>query len=578
MSAPGVFVPGTFSQAGRATAFEVENLANQLKLDAEDADDDKKPKPKPAPKISNLKARLLKFQKGSNSDKSAEELKARTPGGELARAIQGKLLADKEEDIQKVIQDASKNQETPKAEQISIPFNREGKDGNYASKFTAMHDIGALNHRNEQHPDPVWYQIRHDSVLDRPPAWDFHLRRKNRPLPKPEDLDASPVSFMTGLDLDDKDAIQALTSRQRAQLKEAMGLSQEKPKLAGTMSLNSERGPLAKVGRNHVLGHEVSCAEDSDLLDQDIKGYPKLRYPRWNFDAPEGRKPLITADSLGEPGKYDVNLDCVKQVPKSGIGFGKALPRSVCVSTMGYSAPPAALHPEEKRTRGILPDRSMGKNAVRHRITHVNDFDREMARPPLLTGAAQMFHDENDPAACEAVLKREMSFDATTADIAVTHRRDIAPKYNKMLGRGRDAVQGNRALSTDVGVRGSVGLGFVETTSMMEHSIEQREARHARGGRENPNQGPQFDYRTVNVHTSATEKLGRGRPLVSGVGISSKPSPLLRKDHPMLTTPFKRSASLPGFDSRSKFGGTRVLANSRSSIAIPGWSPEEIDD
>merc|ERR1719409_1210577 len=222
---------------------------------------------------------------------------------------------------------------------------------------------------------------------------------------------------MTGLDLDDKDSIQALTARQRAMLRDATGQPHvQKPKGGDpAMSSNSERGPLGKLGRVHVLAHEVSCAGDSDLLEQDIKGYPKLRYPCWDFEANAARKPLIPTDAMGEPGKYDYTLDCVRPVPKNGIGFGKALPRSVCVSTMGYSAPPAVLHPEEKRTRGILPDRSRGKDAVRHRITHVNDFDREMARPPLLTGAAQTFHDENDPAACEAVLKREMTFEAETA-------------------------------------------------------------------------------------------------------------------------------------------------------------------
>merc|ERR1719424_2466400 len=103
---------------------------------------------------------------------------------------------------------------------------------------------------------------------------------------------------------------------------------------------------------------------------------------------------------------------------------------------MGYSAPCAILHPEAKRTRGLLPDRSRGKDHVRNRITHVNDFDTELDRPPLLTGAAQVFHDENDPAACAAVHRRSMTYDADTADTYVTHRRDICPKYKTMLGRG----------------------------------------------------------------------------------------------------------------------------------------------
>jgi len=330
-----------------------------------------------------------------------------------------------------------------------------------------------------------------------------------------------------------------------------------------------------------VLANEVSCAGDSDLLDQDIKGYPKLRYPRWDFDASVPRGPLIKADSLGEPGKYDYSLDCIKGVPKNGIGFGKALPRSVCVSTMGYSAPCAVLHPEGKRTRGELPDRSRAKNAVRHRITHVNDFDKELPRPPLPVPQGSMYHDENDRAACEAVHCRLMTYDADVADVKVTHRRDIAPKYDRMLGRGRDAVQGNRALSSDLGVRGAVGLGFVETKSMVEHSVEQREARHADSAKGNANIGVNLHHTTYNVHTAITERLQRGRPLVRGSGLDAKPSSRIRATalgpHPILANAYKRTSSLPGFDARSKFGRTRVLAGSRSSSAIAGWAPDELD-
>jgi len=382
--------------------------------------------------------------------------------------------------------------------------------------------------------------------------------------------------------VDDPAAIEALTARQRTMLKAELGLNPEKSKPIGSMSLNSERGDLGKIGRVHVLGHEVSCAYDSDLLEQDIKGYPKLRYPRWDFEATSARGPLNKEDKtnpLGEPGKYEYDIGCIRQNPKEGIGFGKALPRSVCVSTMGYLAPQAGLHPDAIRTRSELPDRSHAKNSVRLRVTHVNDFDTEMPRPPLQGGAfgAQTFHDENDPAACKAVLQRENSYDADTADTYVTHRRDICPKYDKMIGRGRDAVQGLRALSSDLAVRGSVGLGFVETRSQVEHSIEQREARAADGSKSNPNIAPRFDHRTVNVHNNYTERMLRGRPLVQGTGFDAKRSPLQKTDNPILKNAFKRSPSLPGFDTRCKFGGTRVVARNRSSVAMPGWAPGDLD-
>jgi len=568
----GVYVPGTFSQTGRSTQSEIDGLKQQLNLED----------PCEGEKDAAKSSKTLKHSKSTVSGKGHEDIKPKTPGGELAKAIQAKLQTSQAEDGTRSKQ-AVHSPVEDKSERKTACFGSEGKEGNWASKFTATYDIGSINHRGEQHPPPVWYRVKHDSVINRPPVWDVTEHPKQVPRSKPEEDPSSlPLAFMTGLDLDDKEAIEGLTARQRGMLKDALGQPRlEKPKpLDGSMSLNTKRGPLGKIGRNHVLAHEVSCAGDSDLLDQDIKGYPKLRFPEWDFEANSARKPLIPTDAMGEPGKYDYSLDCVKAVPKNGIGFGKALPRSTCVSLMGYSAPIAALHPEEKRTRGLLPDRSRGKDAScsRHRIVLVNDFDTELPRPPLLTGAAQMFHDENNPEHDKLVHQRQMTYDASTSNIPVTSRRDIAPSYARMIGRGRDAVQGLRALSSDLAVRGSVGLGFVETTSMSKHSVVQVEARAARGGRENPDVGPNFDNRTVNVHNSTTEKMMRGRALVSGGGFDKKYSPLNRPEHPILTNAFKRSPSLPGFQSRSKFGGTRILARDRSYSAYDsGWSLAELD-
>jgi hypothetical protein len=571
MSNQGAFVPGLFSQAGRSTAFEIESLQNQLHLT--DGPDDEKHNT-PASPSSKAKAR----PKGAA--KSQDDLKPRTPGGELAKAIQAKLRVNDEDEkaVEKTAAQANVEEKTF----LTVAFSCQGKDGNYADKFTASYDFGSQNRSSEQRPENP-YKVKHQSVLVRNPEWDFREHPKALPVQKPEKRAHSPLAFMTGVDLEDKDAVAALqtslTARERSLLRDAMGLGKEKKELGTTMSLNSERGPLGKIGRSHhVIAQEVSFAYDSDLPEQDIKGYPKRRYPKWDFDAYEARKPLMKQDAMGEPGKYDVNLDSVKAIPKNVIGFGKALPRSVFVGNLGYIAPPAVLHPEEKRTRGLLPDRSRAKDNVRYRVTHVNDFDREMARPPLLTGASQDFHDVSDPAACEAVYQRGMTYDADTADIAVNHRRDFAPKYKRMLGRGREAVQGLRALSSDLAVRGSVGLGFVETESFARSTQEQRDAFALDGSKPNPNIAPRFDHRSVNVHNAITERIHRGAPLTKGSGLDVKQASLHQQDHPILKNAFKRGSSMPGFESRSKkYGGTRVLANSRSSTAISGWAPHELD-
>lgn len=343
------------------------------------------------------------------------------------------------------------------------------------------------------------------------------------------------------------------------------------------MSLNSERGPLGKIGRVHVMAHEVSCAYDGDLLDQDIKGYPKQRIPRWDFEANVARSQKPPGDQRMEPGKYFDKLDDSITKPRSGVGFGKALPRSQCVSLMGYSAPPAVLHPEEKRTRGLLPDRSAAKNAVRSRVTGVNDFEKELSRPPL-SQALPNYHDDKDPVAHARVWRQEMSYDADTSDHYVTHRRDICPTYHRMMGRGKDAVQGLRSISSDLAVRGSVGIGFKEIRNDLAHSIEQREGRHADGTKERMDKGPQLHLTTQHLHNRITEMTYRGAPLLKGFGENVKKPPQKQSliGNPMVDK-FKRSASLPGFTSSSKFGGTRVVAAQRSSIAIPGWSPLDLD-
>jgi hypothetical protein len=559
-----------FSQVGRSTAFDIESLKSQLFLEGIDeaeesgahADHDI-PSKAVASKKSKSKASL-------KSGDSQEGTNPRTPGGDLAKAIHEKLSSVEVE----VCRPVSASTTVPAS---TSAFTSQGTDGRWATKMGAMNDINAFGRRNETHPDPAWYKVKHDSVLHRPPAWNIGAGPKTKPRSTPPDgaIDTS-MSFLTGIDISQSEH---LTARQRAHAKMDLGITFEasEREKGSVMSLASGRGDLGKIGRNHVLGHETSCAYDSDLLEQDIKGYPKLRYPQWDFNAYAARKPLMSEDSLGEPGKYEPNLDSVKAVAKGNVELGKRLSRDQFVGLMGYIAPPAVLHPEDKRTRGLLPDRSTAKNSVRLRVTHVNDFDTELPRRPLLTGSAQIFHDENDPVASQAVYEREMSYVASIADIPATHRRDITVSYARMAGRGRDAVQGIRALSQDLGVRGAVGLGFVETKHQMEASVEQIEAREKRGGRDRPNMGPKLDNTTLNEHTFSSERLHRGKHPVRGAGIARK-GPLKRNDHPILVNAFKRVASEPGFESRAKFGGTRILGKNRSFAPHPQWRDHSILD
>merc|ERR1711971_731181 len=60
-----------------------------------------------------------------------------------------------------------------------------GQDGVWATRHAASQDVGSMNRRKEQRPDPCWYQPQIDSVKGRIPAFDFSEKPKTLPRPKP---------------------------------------------------------------------------------------------------------------------------------------------------------------------------------------------------------------------------------------------------------------------------------------------------------------------------------------------------------------------------------------------------------
>lgn len=341
------------------------------------------------------------------------------------------------------------------------------------------------------------------------------------------------------------------------------------------MGLASPRVDLGKIGRVHVIYNEVSEPAD-DVLQQDIKGHPKLRYPHWDFVKTLGRKPLLQEDSLGCPGKYDVNLDTVSAVPKEGVAFDK-LSRTVNVANLGYIAPAASVHPEHKRSPGgCVPDRSRAKDNLRLRAVNVNNFDKELPRPPL-PAVSQEYHDLEDPLASCDVLVRALTYDADSADRSVTHRRDLAPAYSTMLPRGRDAVQGLRNLQGDTAVRGSVGLLFKETTGQLKHSVDAREGRAADGTRLRPDLAPRFEHYTLLDTLCVANNYVHGAPPVKGA-CDPKPPPLRRlQKSQSATATFHRGSALQGFTNHAKLEKKTLARPSRAHVELPGWS-ESLSD
>merc|ERR1719296_125644 len=299
------------------------------------------------------------------------------------------------------------------------------------------------------------------------------------------------------------------------------------------------------------------------MLQQDLTGYAKLRPPEWDIGKVLDRPPLCKNDSLSAPGKYDVpwGNGVVSAPVKTGISWDRGLTRETAqLRQMGHGTFPAGLLPESVRNPGRIcaPDRSKAKDSVRSRITNVNNFDRELGR---YEGAGQSQAKEVAGNTDEAV-QRLLAYDANLAESPVKQRRDIVRRMAGQSERGQAAVQGVRFLQNDLGVRGSVGLGFRETSVQRAGvSVEDIESRAVDGARERPDKGPVFDHYSARcgpTHAHSSPQRGSlRRPLPAGAA-------------------FQRNVSVPGFTKRAAYGG-RTAPGSRSCgllEAIPNWDQE----
>jgi len=144
-----------------------------------------------------------------------------------------------------------------------------------------------------------------------------------------------------------------------------------------------------------------------------------------------------------------------------------------------------------------------------------------------------------------------------------------------MLPRSREAVVGVRALQTDLGVRGSVGLGFVETSTLRDRTVDRLEARAANGARVRPDRGPRFDHYTTFDQICNKNNYNHGHPPVHGSGnmFKSKYS-RLKQSHSSASFERKdlRKDWATGVAPRAKQRGAIVPQHRRTHDALPGWS------
>eukprot|EP00913_Durusdinium_trenchii_P003069 g2838.t1 len=488
--------------------------------------------------------------KQAHAKEAGSETASSGGAGDLARAIQEKIgqkLA-----AERQAQESPTSPKSPKKlgrKKTFVTRCQLLKTNTMSSKFTASKSPGALNRwKSDQRPDPAWYKVQYNMVHGRPRVPDFGERARHRsaPLALCDHAPTSPKQAqgtfgLTSIDVDMDDDWRYDDIKMQ-------------PEGAGgsyiAKALNWDQYNNLRVGRHPQLHFNRVTEPAKDLHLQDIKAYPKQRFPEWDFTKSLGRRPLAEND-VAAPGKYEVNYSAVRGKVPSGVSYDRALPRELADGLLGHFALQAVLHPDaasQAKIRRHSCSRSFGRESVlargltllqdfiRHRITNVNDFDKELSRPPLRAPAE--YHDTSDPVACEVTLRRQMNYNADVADLCVAHRRDMAPEYDHMLPRGKASVQGLRALQTDVGVRGSVGLGFIETTGQRTLPVEQLEGRNSNAAYHRGDVGPKFDHRTLFEALCLETNFTQGHPIVHG-DFEKKPPPLKKAK---VEAEFKRQA------------------------------------
>merc|ERR1712039_864497 len=197
------------------------------------------------------------------------------------------------------------------------------------------------------------------------------------------------------------------------------------------------------------------------------------------------------------------------------------------------------------------------------RATNVNDFAKELSRPPLMRFQAA-YHDEDDPEVDAIVFDRQMTFDAIHADHAVIPRHDHAPAMGSSLTRDR-AGRGDRLFQGDQGMRASKGFFLPEGQHQLTRSVEQ--IRDPPMARSRSDVGVAFDQVRGRLEKSkiTTKEYGHLQQL---------------KDAPF---EFERKAPSRGFDTRVAITSPISLKKaefqrSRTHEALPSWAADSFDE
>lgn len=341
------------------------------------------------------------------------------------------------------------------------------------------------------------------------------------------------------------------------------------------MGLKEERRPLHKsCGR--TWRDELSMLESPEHAKawhlHDTPSSKLWRQPEWNQAKHSTEHKTEVISNYYEPQKYTVRWSSVQPRAKTGPAMDRSLRRatsdfSINSGQMGHNAPKANLHKDDKdnKKKPMVQDRSLYRNCphTNARATNVNDFSKELARPPLMKFVAA-YHDEDDPEIDAEVLNRQLTFDAIHADHAVIPRHDHAPAIGHSLTRDR-AGRGARLFQGDQGMRASKGFFLPEAEHQLTSSVEKTKE-------------PPMARTRADIGVAFDQVRGRKEPSK----ITSKEYGHLQqlKDAPF---EFSRKAPGRGFDTRVTVSQPLAVQklefqSSRTHVASPSWAADSFDD
>eukprot|EP00440_Ansanella_granifera_P064146 gb/GFBE01069544.1/.p1 GENE.gb/GFBE01069544.1/~~gb/GFBE01069544.1/.p1 ORF type:complete len:650 (+),score=137.81 gb/GFBE01069544.1/:1-1950(+) len=559
MGSTGEILPGQFSPIGRLTELDLRKLKENVKAGDEEllsVNIPKEPRPEPPPPgptaddllASNLRSphgKKLGFTSTLKESSFSRSMKEKLMSSMSESAAGGlsddRVAAPEDADFGKStlnLTSASAGLESPSAspttEKPTSSFTTSAKP---ALEREQMCEIARELHGRYMHPASLdlkpplgHYHVNEAAVFDRYPEWEFGEREKHLPI-KPREVD-------TGME--PGEAFSSFGNPfSRSSGLEQMRLASKRPDPWTSITFASE---YAK-----------------EWAQRDAYSTIRDRYPDWDLKKHSGSHAVESLKTCQyfEPAKYKVNLDMIAPVPKSGVPYNRAMGRSQTDSKL---APKAILIPPKK---ALVADRSRfrGCSASVPRKTCIQDFGKDLDRPPLTT-AAKEYYDEADPVASAKVFQQQMSFDASSADNYIITRKDHAPDMHTCMGR-KKAGMGSRIFQNHpLGLRHTMGVGFT-TTSVDECPAETLEA-------------PSLERRDL------------GMSLKQMKGRYNAPAPIATRIHSRLGQPsgtktfdFART-SKKGFTSGSSpsqlAAARRARSQTRLHEAFPAWDLVSYDE